>query len=93
MKDIELKCNCGKKFIFTEGEQKFYAKKGFGTPKRCETCRLEKKQKKMNEETALESGKVFGECISCGFETVLVEEVGLCGPCCFGEADTINGNW
>ncbi|MNH19235.1 hypothetical protein D3C81_441920 [compost metagenome] len=22
-----------------------------------------------------------------------VHPFGLCGPCCFGEADTINGNW
>lgn len=55
--------------------------------------RLENEQRTMNIETAKEDGKVFGECESCGMETVLVEEVGLCGPCCFGEADTINGNW
>jgi len=22
-----------------------------------------------------------------------VHPTGLCGPCCFGEADTANGNW
>lgn len=37
--------------------------------------------------------KVFGKCESCEIETTLVKEVMLCGPCCFGEADTINGNW
>lgn len=25
--------------------------------------------------------------------TPTVYPTGLCGPCCFGEADTINGNW
>lgn len=55
--------------------------------------KLEEEQKKIAKEIAKEDGKSFGECESCGFETVLVEEVGLCGPCCFGEADTINGNW
>lgn len=25
--------------------------------------------------------------------TPTVHPTGLCGPCCFGEADTINGNW
>jgi len=40
-----------------------------------------------------EDSKEFGKCESCGMETVLVEENMLCGPCCFGEADTINGNW
>jgi len=37
--------------------------------------------------------KIWGECESCGTETVLVKEVGLCGPCCFGESDTAYGNW
>jgi ribosomal protein S14 len=55
--------------------------------------KLEKQLTKQNKKVAQEPGKVFGECECCGMETVLVEEVGLCGPCCFGEADTINGNW
>ena len=42
---------------------------------------------------AKEPGKSFGVCDSCENETVLVDDVGLCGPCCFGEADTANGNW
>lgn len=25
--------------------------------------------------------------------TPTVHPTGLCGPCCFGEAETINGNW
>jgi hypothetical protein len=40
-----------------------------------------------------EPGKSMGICDSCGQDTVLVKEVGLCGPCCFGEAETIMGNW
>ena len=44
-------------------------------------------------EKSKEDGKCFGECESCGQETCLVEEVGLCGPCCFGEAATANGEW
>ena len=56
--------------------------------------KLEKEMRKHDMRVAQsEEGKIFGECESCGMETVLVEEVGLCGPCCFGEADTINGNW
>lgn len=35
----------------------------------------------------------WGECESCGQMECLVVEVGLCGPCCFGEADTAFGNW
>ena len=33
--------------------------------------------------------------IQCGCCEALptVHPTGLCGPCCFGEADTIGGNW
>ena len=35
MSDISLKCkDCGKDFIFTEGEQKFYENKKFTNPTR-----------------------------------------------------------
>lgn len=57
------------------------------------TKQLERDLETMNRATAKEPGKCFGACASCGWKTVLVEEVGLCGPCCWGEADTINGNW
>lgn len=53
--------------------------------------KLKKQLKTAEKQIALEPGKCFGECASCGFETVLVEDVGLCGPCCFGEAETITG--
>lgn len=40
-KDMELVCrNCGATFIFTAGEQEFYADKGFlHEPTRCPKCR------------------------------------------------------
>lgn len=31
-------------------------------------------------------------CINCD-SIPTVHPVRLCGPCCFGEADTIGGNW
>lgn len=37
--------------------------------------------------------KMWGKCDTCQFETVLSKESGMCGPCTFGEAETINGNW
>lgn len=55
--------------------------------------KLEKQIRESDIEISEEKGKVFGRCESCDMETVLVEEVNLCGPCCFGEASTINGNW
>ena len=39
-RDLLVKCwECGERFIFTVGEQKFYQQKGFVYPKRCEDCR------------------------------------------------------
>lgn len=54
---------------------------------------IERKLRKIDIEASKEEGKCFGKCESCGYKTCLVEEVGLCGPCCFGEAKTANGNW
>lgn len=31
-------------------------------------------------------------CCVCG-ETPTVHPLELCGPCCFGEAETAGGNW
>ena len=39
--DKVLKCrDCGEEFVFTAGEQEFYAEKGFqNEPQRCKSCR------------------------------------------------------
>ena len=44
--DKTLVCkDCGKEFIFTAGEQEFYAEKGFeNEPLRCKECRVAKKE-------------------------------------------------
>jgi len=40
--DITLECMlCGKEFIYSGGEQKWYQKQGFSQPKRCPECREE----------------------------------------------------
>lgn len=51
MTDKTLKCkDCGADFIFTEGEQAFYAEKGFeNEPQRCAECRKARKQQRQNE--------------------------------------------
>lgn len=54
---------------------------------------LEAELKAIDLEKSKEKGKRYGVCESCENETVLEAETGLCGPCCFGEADTANGNW
>ena len=41
--------DCGSEFIFTEGEQSFYAEKGFtNDPVRCPACRQAKKAQRAN---------------------------------------------
>lgn len=44
--DKTLVCkDCGKEFVFTAGEQEFYASKGFeNEPQRCKECRDARKQ-------------------------------------------------
>ena len=46
MADKTIVCkDCGSEFIFTEGEQAFYAEKGFtNDPVRCPECRKARKQ-------------------------------------------------
>lgn len=50
MADITLTCkDCGNEFVFTEGEQAFYAEKGFtNQPVRCPACRKARKQQRNN---------------------------------------------
>lgn len=45
MQDKTIVCkDCGKEFVFTVGEQQFYAEKGFeNEPVRCKECRINKK--------------------------------------------------
>ena len=44
MADKSITCrDCGNTFTFTEGEQDFYAQKGYSEPGRCSDCRAAKK--------------------------------------------------
>ncbi len=63
--DKTLICkDCGKEFIFSAGEQEFYAEKGFqNEPIRCKDCRIARKNsirqnKEMYEITCADCGKV-----------------------------------
>ena len=49
--DKTLKCKeCGADFIFTAGEQEFYAEKGFrNEPVRCKDCRSSRKTTRSND--------------------------------------------
>lgn len=45
-RDQDLTCvDCFNTFIFTAGEQEYYASKGLLRPKRCPECRVKKRQR------------------------------------------------
>ncbi|HLE49664.1 MAG TPA: zinc-ribbon domain containing protein [Patescibacteria group bacterium] len=47
MSDLTLICqNCTNEFVFSAGEQAFYASKGLETPKYCPICRAIKAQER-----------------------------------------------
>lgn len=60
--DKTLVCkDCGNEFVFTAGEQKFYAEKGFtNEPQRCKECRDKRKHAPREYHDAV--------CASCGKE-------------------------
>lgn len=65
--DKTLICkDCGAEFVFTAGEQQFYAEKGFeNEPQRCKACRTARK----NNAGAKPQREMFiATCASCGAE-------------------------
>ena len=72
--DKVLKCaECGAEFIFTAGEQMFFADKGFkNEPKRCKACKANRAQ--ANNGSALPSVQRVETktvCSQCGKETTV----------------------
>ena len=63
--DEKLICEeCGCEFVFTVGEQEFYAEKGLtNKPKRCVECRRNRKKNKRQMHDAV--------CSKCGAETTV----------------------
>ena len=63
--DEKLVCeDCGKEFVFTAGEQEFYAEKGLvNKPQRCKSCR-DKRKSALRPEREM----FVAECASCGGE-------------------------
>lgn len=64
--DKVLTCKeCGNDFVFTAGEQEFYAEKGFeNEPQRCKNCRA---NRKASRGTGRQMFTVV--CADCGAET------------------------
>ncbi len=66
--DKTLVCkDCGAEFVFTAGEQEFYAEKGFvNEPQRCKECRDSRKR------NSRASREMFtATCANCGKEAVI----------------------
>ena len=61
--DKTLVCkDCGNEFIFTAGEQEFYAEKGFeNEPQRCKECRIARKRAARPEREFFDA-----VCAECG---------------------------
>ena len=64
--DKTLVCkDCGAEFIFTAGEQEFYAEKGFqNEPVRCKACRTARKSQRGGEREMFDA-----ICAECGQPT------------------------
>ena len=64
--DKTLICqDCEREFVFTAGEQEFYAEKGFeNEPKRCKDCRQNRRNNRGENLTRSEERRVGKECRS-----------------------------
>ena len=65
--DKTLQCrDCGGDFIFTAGEQEFYAEKGFtNEPGRCSDCRARRRRERAGGNREMH----VAICAECGAET------------------------
>ena len=68
--DKSLKCReCGADFVFTAGEQAFFAEKGLmNEPQRCPECRAVRRRERLGREPR-EMHPVT--CAACGVETTV----------------------
>lgn len=70
--DKTLTCrDCGKEFVFTAGEQEFYASRGFqNEPGRCPECRAARKAQNGGRAGGRQPREMFDViCAECGKET------------------------
>lgn len=82
--DKQLTCrDCGQPFLFTAGEQEFYANKGLmNEPTRCQSCRATRKSSAARVEEEPSSGYVrYGAFASFGGRTPRQMHPALCADC------------
>ena len=70
--DKVLKCaECSAEFVFTAGEQMFYADKGFkNEPKRCKGCKA-KRAETSGHSNGVQRTETTATCSQCGKETTV----------------------
>ncbi len=70
-RDRVLKCiDCGSEFVFTAGEQLFFADKGFkNEPKRCKPCKSKRSQSLSGQ--GFQRVETTTTCSQCGKETTV----------------------
>jgi CxxC-x17-CxxC domain-containing protein len=70
-RDRVLKCvDCGAEFVFTSGEQLFFADKGFkNEPRRCKACKA-KRSRSLNGQS-YNRAETTTTCTQCGKETTV----------------------
>ena len=71
--DKVLKCvDCGAEFVFTAGEQMFFADKGFkNEPKRCKACKANRAQGNETGSGSVQRVETKTVCSQCGKETTV----------------------
>ena len=77
--DKVLRCiDCGEEFVFSAGEQQFFADKGLrNDPKRCKPCKLKKNERiaanmqAFGQPFVRERVEVAVKCALCGVETTV----------------------
>ncbi len=71
--DKSLQCSdCGQEFIFTAGEQEFYASRSLqNEPKRCPECRRARKSQRYGDDSSYRSPRRMFPvvCAQCGKDT------------------------
>ncbi|MEQ1870157.1 MAG: zinc-ribbon domain containing protein [Vicinamibacterales bacterium] len=71
--DRILRCvDCGAEFIWTAGEQQFFAGKNFrNEPKRCKQCKGNRASRPAGAPRARERVETVTDCSACGKETTV----------------------
>ena len=69
--DRILRCvDCGKEFVWTAGEQQFFADKNFkNEPKRCKACKTKRASRPIGAVAPRERVETVTNCSNCGRET------------------------